>query len=112
MRLIDADALSEAMYHEVFETDAPVRWDGGCWIRYKMFENAIENAPTIKPSLYGYDLEHLKLIAHMLQKENLTPERVSEALTDFGRMALIIKAEFKERFEEALRKEAINGVFE
>ena len=48
MRLIDADALRETMYHEAFETDTDMqKWDGGCWIRYKMFENALENAPTI-----------------------------------------------------------------
>lgn len=47
-RLIDADALRETMYHEAFETDTDMqRWDGGCWIRYKMFENALKNAPTI-----------------------------------------------------------------
>lgn len=50
VRLIDADALSEVMYHEAFEKDTPMqRWDSGCWIRYKMFENAIENAPTVEP---------------------------------------------------------------
>lgn len=49
-RLIDADALRAQMYHEAFETDTDMqRWDGGCWIRYKMFENAIDNAPTIEP---------------------------------------------------------------
>lgn len=50
MRLIDADALRAQMYHEAFETDTDMqRWDGGCWIRYKMFENTIDNAPTIEP---------------------------------------------------------------
>ena len=49
MRLIDADALREVMYHEAFEKDTDMqKWDGGCWIRYKMFENAIESAPTIE----------------------------------------------------------------
>lgn len=49
-RLIDADALRAQMYHEAFETDTDMqRWDSGCWIRYKMFENAIDNAPTIAP---------------------------------------------------------------
>lgn len=52
MRLIDADALRETMYHEAFETDTDMqKWDGGCWIRYKMFENALENAPTIEVAL-------------------------------------------------------------
>ena len=48
MRLIDADALRDSMYHEAFETDTDMqKWDSGCWIRYKMFENAVEAAPTI-----------------------------------------------------------------
>ena len=56
MRLIDADALNDAMYHEAFENDASynesnpmAKWDSGLWIRYKMFENAIDDAPTIEP---------------------------------------------------------------
>lgn len=49
MRLIDADALSEMMYHEAFETDSDMqKWDSGCWIRYKMFENCIDAQPTIE----------------------------------------------------------------
>lgn len=47
-RLIDADELRAAMYHEAFEKDSDMqRWDSGCWIRYKMFEKAIETAPTV-----------------------------------------------------------------
>lgn len=47
-RLIDADALRVGMYHEAFETDSELqRWDSGCWVRYRMFENHIDNAPTI-----------------------------------------------------------------
>ena len=56
MRLIDADALNDAMYHEAFENDASynesnpmAKWDSGLWIRYKLFENAIDEAPTIQP---------------------------------------------------------------
>lgn len=52
--LISRQALREAMYHEAFETDSDMqRWDSGCWIRYKMFENAIEAAPTIDPVKHG-----------------------------------------------------------
>lgn len=48
MRIIDADELRKTMYHEAFETDTDMqKWESGCWIRYKMFENVIENAPTI-----------------------------------------------------------------
>ena len=49
MRLIDADALRASMYHEAFEKDTDFqKWDSGCWIRYKLFEDVLDNAPTIK----------------------------------------------------------------
>ena len=49
-RLIDADELRGKMYHEAFETDSPLqKWDSGCWIRYKMFEQMEKAAPTIIP---------------------------------------------------------------
>lgn len=55
MRLIDADALNDAMYHEAFETDSEMqKWDSGCWIRYKMFENAISDTPTIETKQIKY----------------------------------------------------------
>ena len=56
MRLIDADRLSREMYHEAFETDTDLqKWDSGCWIRYKMFENKLDSAPTVevKPQMNG-----------------------------------------------------------
>lgn len=53
-RYIDADALMGRMYHEAFENDASynesnpmAKWDSGLWIRYKMFENVIDEAPSI-----------------------------------------------------------------
>ena len=50
MRLIDADALGNRMYHESFEKDSDLqRWDSGCWIRYKLFEQVLRAAPTIEP---------------------------------------------------------------
>lgn len=46
--LISRKALGETMYKEVFLKDSnDQRWDSGCWIRYKMFENALASAPTI-----------------------------------------------------------------
>lgn len=52
-RLIDSDALRQTMYHEAFETDSPMqKWDSGCWIRYKMFEQMEETAPTIISAEY------------------------------------------------------------
>lgn len=43
---IDKTELSKAMYHESFEKDSELqRWDSGCWIRYKLFENVVESIP-------------------------------------------------------------------
>lgn len=47
-RFIDANRLEEELYHEAFETDTEMqRWDSGCWIRYKMFENILEKQPDV-----------------------------------------------------------------
>lgn len=59
--------------------------------------------PSAQPTLCGYNIEHLELIARVLQKENLPPERIAEALTDIGRIVAMVKDEF----EQALRKQAI-----
>lgn len=48
MRPIDADALKDAMYTETMLKDTDMqRWDSGCWIRYKLFENVLREQPTI-----------------------------------------------------------------
>ena len=48
--LIDRQELRKAMYHEAFETDSDEqRWDGGCWIRYKMFERVLDSLPSAQP---------------------------------------------------------------
>ncbi len=60
--------------------------------------------PSAQPTLYGYNIEHLKLIANVLQKENLPPERVTEALTDIGRIVSIIRDEFEELLRKAVEQ--------
>ena len=48
MKLIDADALDADMYHKSFEVDDGRNvWNSGLWIRYKIFEEAIRDAPTV-----------------------------------------------------------------
>ena len=50
MRAIDADDFENRMYHEVFEKDTDMqKWDSGCWVRYKLFENVLREQPTIEP---------------------------------------------------------------
>ena len=49
MRLIDGDALMEAMYHRAFETDGDTMWQSGCWVRYRAIEQTVKEQPTITP---------------------------------------------------------------
>ena len=46
--------------------------------------HSLVQMPSVHQTLYGYDSEQLKLIANLLQKENLPPERVADALMDIG----------------------------
>ena len=47
-RLIDANALEASMYDAAFVKDTDMqRWDSGCWIRYKLFENVLDEQPTV-----------------------------------------------------------------
>jgi len=47
-RLIDADKIQNEMYCKSFETDdGRQKWDSGLWIRYKVFEESINNVPTV-----------------------------------------------------------------
>ena len=64
---------------------------------------AIEELPSAQPTLYGYNIEHLELIARVLQKEDLPPERVVEALTDIGRIVAIVRDEFEETLRRAVQ---------
>lgn len=84
---------------------------------YKMFEgedtiyfdandvgSVLTSLPPAQPTLDGYNIEHLQLIARLLAKENLPPERVSEALSDIGRVVAIVKEEYEEALREAVER--------
>ena len=63
-------------------------------------QRRLSELPPVQLTIYGYNVEHLELIARILQKENMPPEKVVELLTDIERIGAIISDEF----EEALRK--------
>lgn len=48
--LISRQALKQAMYSAAFELDSDMqKWDGGCWIRYRLFEKIIDIMPPVQP---------------------------------------------------------------
>ena len=96
------DCISrQAVLNYIVNMPSELTADGRRMIRRVILMEYIQNSlPSVQPTISGYDIRHLELIASVLQKENLPPERVTEALTDIGRIVAIIKKEF----EEALRK--------
>lgn len=76
---------------------------------------AFEEIPSAQPTLFGYNVEHLELIARVLRKENLSPEKVAEALTNISQIIAIVKDEFEETLRKAvdeMRCENGTDVFE
>lgn len=48
MKMVNIEELSDMMYHEAFETDSDMqKWDGGCWIRYKLFEKCRDKVTIV-----------------------------------------------------------------
>jgi hypothetical protein len=63
------------MYHAAFESDTDMqRWDSGCWIRYKLFEQVLEETPAA--SLLGYDVRELLCIAEAMRRHGFTPDEL------------------------------------
>ena len=55
-KYIDREAFMQSMYHEAFEKDSDLqKWDGGCWIRYKLLENVMSATPPadVRPVVRG-----------------------------------------------------------
>lgn len=69
-----------------------------------LIQDGIIQLPSAQHTLYGYNIEHLKLIANILQKENLPPERVAEALNDIIRIVEIVSVEFAETLRKAVEQ--------
>ena len=73
MRMIDEDALKDAMYTETMLKDTDMqRWDSGCWIRYKLFENVLREQPTIDavPVIRCKDCKFLRLTGTVWKCQN------------------------------------------
>lgn len=69
-RYINSDTLNDAMYHEAFVKDSDFqKWDGGCWIRYKLFENVLKSIPTVD----AVEVVRCKYCKH-LSTDRIAPE--------------------------------------
>ena len=60
--------------------------------------------PSAQPTLYGYSIEPLALIATIMQKEHITPEKALEYFKDIQRMGQMIVDEQQEMIKRATEK--------
>ena len=102
------DALEEVdWYHQNKDKDMVLGANPSehqAWYKEDDIFKTLEALPSAQPTLYGYNIEHLELIARVLQKEDLPPERIVEALTDIGRIVAIVKDEFEETLRKAVEQ--------
>lgn len=104
--LIERQAAIEAVEYITSSMSVCVNTDECHGMKRMQRQAVIElaNLPSVQPTLCGYDIEHLILIANVLRKENLPPERVVEALTDIGRIVSIVTNEFEESLRKAVEQ--------
>lgn len=78
-RLIDADALDKEMYHKSFEVDDGRNvWNSGLWIRYKIYEEAVRDAPTVDAIPVAY-IESEKQRVNAMVVEEAKAGNIKEA---------------------------------
>lgn len=64
----------------------------------------LRELPSADPTLYDYNVKHLAMIAEVLKKENIPPEKIAEVLTDIGKIVAIICDEFEELLRKAVEQ--------
>lgn len=62
-----------------------------------------EPEPAPAPTMYGYDLDHLRLVAELIRRHGVTPDDLQDLKDNFQRAFDILHAE-----EERMRKAAID----
>lgn len=62
----------------------------------------INSMPTVKPTLYGYKIEHLAYIATVMEKEGVTAEYAVRTFDDMERVLKMLIEEVQAKVEEAL----------
>lgn len=101
-RLIYADEAIKRITAEYNKREAYKT--GG--LKLAWIEQAISGTPTVEPTLYGYKVEHLALIARVMQKDGVTPEEAVQIFKSVQTIALKVINEIddavKRAFEQAM----------
>ena len=108
-RLGDIDALDRAMYHKSFEVDDGRNvWNSGLWIRYKIYEEASREAPTVNPWEVVYEgLAQIPLFCGTYDAKNGSKEFMHGVSTVMESIAM--KAGKQEEFDEMFLKNILKS---
>lgn len=66
--------------------------------------NYLNDTPSAQPTLYGYSIDHLAFIASIMAKENITPEKVIEVMSDASYIATFVEEEIKRIIESEVER--------
>lgn len=75
----------------------------GTWTTLDVM-NRLSNQPSAQPTLYGYKIEHLAMIARVMEKEGVSPEKAVETFQDIVGIVQMIADEQKEIFRKAVEQ--------
>ena len=93
MRLIDADALKRLVDDEWFD----------CREKSSFFDE-IDRTPTIEPTLYGYNPNHLALIVHEMEEKGITAYKAAEIFADVSAVVQMVLDEQKKAIDAEVKR--------
>ena len=119
MRLIDADALAHDLEYDVDlcakalddmnlvgKERKDMQFQKDCKQNCIWY---ISEQPTVEPTLYGYKIETLALIARVMQKDGVTPEKAVQIFKDVQTIALKVIDEINRAVEQAFEQVTEKG---
>lgn len=93
--LIDRDKLID------FIMESDPEW---CIKPIRPIFDYIKEMPSAQPTLYGYKIEHLVLIARVMEKEGVSPEEAVKTFQNIVEIVQMIADEQKEIIRKAVEQ--------
>lgn len=107
MRLIDADALKKVKFHPLPYTHiTPSDCDSEAYKRgwNDAIDAVAENAPTVEPTLYGYNVKHLALIAKVMEEKGIAEDKAVEIFADASEVVQMVLDEQKKAIDAEVKR--------
>ena len=73
-------------------------------MEYKETIGFLKELPSAQPELYGYKIEHLALIARVMEKEGVSPKKAVETFANICGIVQMVFDEQKEIIKKAVKE--------